>query len=146
MSGFKQAVGCRQGVVEESVVGEVAHREVVDPANWARVTGAFEVNSLDKKSAGEHGFTLKQLTVRAGPAAASRQSSAISQTNYDYELSTKNSAALLLLTRDHLRIFRLLRVDSKDLIVVVPLGEVLAHVFEQKNARLHGALASSGEP
>ena len=47
MAGLEQAVGDRKGVVKDGVVGEVAHGEVVDPADGTGMTGAGRVNSLN---------------------------------------------------------------------------------------------------
>jgi len=55
---FEQAVRGGKRVVEDGVVSEVAHGEVVDPVDgaWVRRTGS--IDSLDGEAAQEHAFTL----------------------------------------------------------------------------------------
>jgi len=52
--GFEHSVGHRQRVIEDWIVGEVAHGKVVDPANRARVPDAAHINPLNGKPAREH--------------------------------------------------------------------------------------------
>jgi len=47
VAGFEQAIGNGQRVVEDRIIGEVAHGEVVDPGNGAGVGCARLVDSLD---------------------------------------------------------------------------------------------------
>jgi hypothetical protein len=55
VAGFEEAVGDREGVVEDGVVGEVAHGEVVDPLDGTGVRRACGVDALNGELAGEHG-------------------------------------------------------------------------------------------
>ena len=57
-SGFEHSVGQGQRVVEDRIVGEVAHGKVVDPANWARVPRAAHIDPLNGKPACEHPSNL----------------------------------------------------------------------------------------
>src|SRR6202035_1007091 len=45
--GFEQPVCHWKRVVEDGFVGEVAHREVVNPANWTRLANPFGINALN---------------------------------------------------------------------------------------------------
>ena len=56
---LKERIGDGKGVVEDGVVGEVAHGEVVDLADGAGVALACGVYAVDGESAGEHGSTVK---------------------------------------------------------------------------------------
>ena len=47
VADFKKAVGDGEGVVEDSVVREVAHGEVVDPLDGAGVGKAGGIDALD---------------------------------------------------------------------------------------------------
>jgi hypothetical protein len=62
-AGFQQAIGDGQSVIENRVVGEIAHGEVVDPVKGTGLTLTRCVNSLDQKPADKHAFTLSD-----GPA------------------------------------------------------------------------------
>ena len=64
VADFEDAVGDGKGVVEDGVVGEVAHREVVDPLDGAWIRYAGGVDALDSKFAGKH--LLMRLRRRAG--------------------------------------------------------------------------------
>ncbi len=46
-AGFEEAVGDGEGVVEDGVVGEVAHGEVVELGDGAEVGGAGGVDAFD---------------------------------------------------------------------------------------------------
>ena len=59
VAGFEKAIGDGEGVVEDGVVGEVAHGEVVDLADGAGVALAGGVDAVDGEAAGEHGSTVK---------------------------------------------------------------------------------------
>src|SRR4051794_8125483 len=63
VAGFEQALSYRQGVVEDRLIGEVAHRKVVDPADGTGMSLAVRVDPLDGKFAGKHDLTVKQLSV-----------------------------------------------------------------------------------
>jgi hypothetical protein len=67
VSRLQQPVPSRQGVVEDRIVGEVAHGKVVDPANRARVRRAGWIDSLDGDAAHKHDFTLQSPTGFADP-------------------------------------------------------------------------------
>jgi len=58
VSGFKHTVGGGERVVEDWIVGEVAHGEVVDLADGTGVRSAGGVDSLDGNAALEHSSTL----------------------------------------------------------------------------------------
>ena len=60
VAGFKQSVGSGQRIVEDRIVGEVAHGEVVDPSDGARMRQTSRVDSLNGKPAHEHRFTLME--------------------------------------------------------------------------------------
>jgi hypothetical protein len=62
VAGLKQTVGTRQCVVKDRVVGEIAHGEIVDPAQWARMASPRRVNFPNRKPAHEHAFTLNALS------------------------------------------------------------------------------------
>ena len=51
---FEHAVCHRQGVVEDGIVGEVAHGEVVELRDWARMRRARRINTFDTEFACEH--------------------------------------------------------------------------------------------
>src|SRR6185437_10861699 len=51
---FEKAVGSGERVIEDGVVGEVAHGEVVDPLDGARVRVAFGIDTFDAEFAGKH--------------------------------------------------------------------------------------------
>jgi len=53
-SGFEQAVSDGEGVVEDGVVGEVAHGEVVELGDGAGVGCACGIDAFDLKFAEEH--------------------------------------------------------------------------------------------
>ena len=59
MAGFEHPVGNGQRVVEDRIVGEVAHGEVVDPADGAGVGCAGRVDALNGDAPHEHESTLK---------------------------------------------------------------------------------------
>jgi hypothetical protein len=54
-AGFEQAVGDGEGVVEDGVVGEVAHGEVVELRDGAGVGGAGGVDAFDGEFARRRG-------------------------------------------------------------------------------------------
>jgi len=54
IAGFENAVGDRERVVEDGVVGEVPHREAVDPLDGTRMSDARGVDAFDTQGAGEH--------------------------------------------------------------------------------------------
>lgn len=54
-----QAVGDGERVVEDGVVGEVAHREAVDPSDGAGVCRAFRVDAVDLQTKSEHDRRLR---------------------------------------------------------------------------------------
>jgi hypothetical protein len=58
VTGLEQPIGGGKRVVEDRIVGEVAHGEVVDPANgaWAPSTGC--VDALNGNAPREHASTL----------------------------------------------------------------------------------------
>ena len=58
VAGFEEAVGDGEGVIEEGVIGEVAHGEVVDPGDGAGVAHALGVDALNKDAPEEHDFNL----------------------------------------------------------------------------------------
>ncbi len=53
-TGFEEAVSDWQGVVEDRVVGEVAHGEVVQLGDGTTVRDAGGVDAFDGEFAGEH--------------------------------------------------------------------------------------------
>ena len=53
-AGFKQTVGDGEGVVEDRVVGEIAHGEVVELCDGAGVGLAGSVDAFDGEFAQEH--------------------------------------------------------------------------------------------
>ncbi len=53
-ASFHEAVGDGEGVVEDGVVGEVAHSEVVDPADGTGVGVTGGGDAVDVEEAGEH--------------------------------------------------------------------------------------------
>jgi len=59
VSGFEEAVGEGEGVVENSVVGEVAHGEVVDPVQRAGGFCPVRGEAMDRKFTGEHVSTVE---------------------------------------------------------------------------------------
>ena len=59
VADLEESIGDGERVVEDGVVGEVAHGEVVDLADGAGVTLAGGVDAVDGEAAGEHGSTVK---------------------------------------------------------------------------------------
>ena len=57
-ASLDESIGDRQGVVEDGIVGEVAHGEVVDPGDGTGVANACRVNALDHDSPKKHDSTL----------------------------------------------------------------------------------------
>jgi hypothetical protein len=53
-AGFEQSVGDGERVVEDCIVGEVAHGEVVELLDRAEVGEAVGVDRFDGQFAGEH--------------------------------------------------------------------------------------------
>lgn len=60
MAGFEKTVGYGKRVIEDRVVGEIAHGEIVNPPNRACMTLAGRVDALDGKHSCEHGFTVTE--------------------------------------------------------------------------------------
>jgi hypothetical protein len=58
MSGFQNAVGRGERIVEDRIVGEVAHGKVVDLLNGTIKASSLRVNPLNREPPREHGFTL----------------------------------------------------------------------------------------
>ena len=58
MASFQKAVAYRQSVIENSIVREVTHGEVIDLADRAGVRCAFRVDPLDGDAPREHAFNL----------------------------------------------------------------------------------------
>jgi hypothetical protein len=54
VAGFEQAVGDGEGVVEDGVVGEVSHGEVIDVRDGAGVGDAGGVDAFDGELAQKH--------------------------------------------------------------------------------------------
>jgi hypothetical protein len=54
VAGFEEAVGDGQGIVEDGVVGEVAHGKTVDPLDRTRVSFPCGIDALNGESAGKH--------------------------------------------------------------------------------------------
>ena len=54
ISGFEETVGDGKRVVEDGVVGEVAHREAVDPLDWTGMRFTCGVDAFDAEPADEH--------------------------------------------------------------------------------------------
>ncbi len=65
-AGFKLAVGGGEGVVKDCFVGEVAHSEIIDPVDGARVGLAGGIDSLDGEAARKH---VSTVTDTRSPAA-----------------------------------------------------------------------------
>ena len=61
---FENAVGSRKGVIEERIVREVAHGEVIDPRDGARVVLARSINAHHRKSPHKHVSNLPRSTRR----------------------------------------------------------------------------------
>jgi hypothetical protein len=59
-TGFEDSVGDRKGVVEEGVIGEVAHRKAVDVAKGARTALTRRADALHGEAAREHDFTVQE--------------------------------------------------------------------------------------
>jgi hypothetical protein len=55
VAGFEEAVGSGEGIVEDGIIGEVAHGEVVDPVDRTQVRLAFGVDAFDTELPDEHG-------------------------------------------------------------------------------------------
>ena len=55
VTGFEQAIGGGEGVIENGVIGKVAHGEVVDPVDGTQVRLAFGVDAFDTELPDEHG-------------------------------------------------------------------------------------------
>src|SRR5580700_5201217 len=60
MSNFEQSIARGKGVVEDRIVGKVAHRKVVDLLDRAIVPLARIIDSLNRKSPRKHGLTLNE--------------------------------------------------------------------------------------
>lgn len=56
---LEQAIRDGKGVVEDGVVGEVAHCEAVDPPNGTEMWAACGVDAFDAKPASEHAQTKR---------------------------------------------------------------------------------------
>ena len=70
VSGFEEALCGGESVVEEGVVGEVAHGEVVDLVDRAGGFRAVPVDAMDGEFADEHGFSLiDALAIPSGAEA-----------------------------------------------------------------------------
>src|SRR5271166_6033108 len=120
--GFEHSVGHGQRVVEDRIVGEVAHGKIVDPANRAGVPGAARVDPLNGKPAREHAFNVMD----ARPARAPIQSR-------------------LFLPRQ-LCALPLLGIHAEAFVIVVALSKVLAIVFHQQHTSLHGCFRAGRKP
>ena len=59
VTDFEEAVGNRKGVVEDGVVREVAHGEVVDPFDGAGMRYACGIDAFDDELAGKHSNQAK---------------------------------------------------------------------------------------
>ncbi len=68
MAGFEQSITGRERIVEDRIVGEVAHREIIDLPNRARMPLARRVDALDSKFSREHAIRLNETS---GSAACS---------------------------------------------------------------------------
>ena len=64
VADFEQTVSGGEGVVEDRVIGEVAHGEAVDVADGAGVALARGIDALDEEAAGEHGLTVNEPAAR----------------------------------------------------------------------------------
>lgn len=53
-SGLEEAVGDGESVVEDGVVGEIAHREVVDPGDGAGISCTIRGDAVDAEFAKPH--------------------------------------------------------------------------------------------
>ncbi len=56
MTGFEHSVSGGKGVVEDGLIGKVAHSEAVDLLDGAGVARTGAIDALDGKAAHEHGF------------------------------------------------------------------------------------------
>ena len=67
VSGFEKAIGDGQSVVEDSVVGEVAHGEIVDPVDGAGGFRSFGIYVANREFAHEHmshlGHSVADLSI-----------------------------------------------------------------------------------
>jgi hypothetical protein len=59
VAGFEEAVGDGESVVEDGVIGEVAHGEVVDPMEGTGGWGAVRGDTVDRDFTDEHVSTVK---------------------------------------------------------------------------------------
>ncbi len=66
VADFEGAVGEGKGVVEDGVVGEVAHGEVVEPLDGAGGGGGGFSEVFDGEFAIEHGALLEELEEHRG--------------------------------------------------------------------------------
>jgi len=58
MAGLEQSIARRKGVVEDGVIGEVAHCKVVDLRNRAGMSLARRIHSLDLQLPRKHAIRL----------------------------------------------------------------------------------------
>ena len=58
VADLKERIGDGKRVVEDGVVGEVAHGKVIDLADGTGVTFAGGVDAVNGEAAGEHGSTV----------------------------------------------------------------------------------------
>jgi hypothetical protein len=63
IADFEKAIGDRQGVVEDGVVGEVPHGKVIDPLDGAWMGCSSRVDAFDGEFAEKHFEAFRQ---RAG--------------------------------------------------------------------------------
>jgi len=60
MAGFKHSIACGKRIVEDRIVGEVAHGEAVDLADRASVARAGCIYTFNGYAALKHGSTLNE--------------------------------------------------------------------------------------
>jgi hypothetical protein len=60
---FQQSIAHRQRVIEDRVIREVAHGEVVDPLHRTRLPLSGRIDLQNRKSPGKHELTLRCAAV-----------------------------------------------------------------------------------
>jgi hypothetical protein len=64
MPGFEHSVCGREGIVEDGVVGEIAHGKAVDVPDGAGMALTSSIDALDREAPRKHGFTVQDTAPR----------------------------------------------------------------------------------